>query len=159
MAKVININIDSRREIDQEIKKVCEEFTTECISAVIEPLSTFMIKLSAVKDIKDDGNESLIDSKINKIVAQFQEAAEERLKYVVRNLQDYINDKKMEQILLKPIEVNVIEYYKSFYQMVTSNNNNNNNNNTKLQQPLENTLPSISSISEFINNAINSNTV
>ncbi|CAO3629159.1 unnamed protein product [Cunninghamella blakesleeana] len=150
MAKVINISVDSRREIDQEIKKVCEEFTTECFSAVIEPLSTFMIKLSAVKDIKDESrNENLTDPKeINKVVAQFQEAAEERLKYVVKNLHDYINDPKMEQILIKPVEVNVIEYYKSFYQAVTSNSN-------KLQTPLENTLPTVNSISEFINNIIN----
>lgn len=45
MAKVVNINIDSRREIDQELKKVCGEFTNDTIIAVVEPLSAFMIKV------------------------------------------------------------------------------------------------------------------
>lgn len=44
---------------------------------------------------------------INQAVTQFQEAAEERLPFTIKKLQEYINDTKMEQILLKPIEVSV----------------------------------------------------
>jgi hypothetical protein len=33
------------------------------------------------------------------------EAVEERIKFTTRKLKEYVNDTKMEQILLKPIEV------------------------------------------------------
>jgi hypothetical protein len=33
------------------------------------------------------------------------EAVEERIKFVTRKLREYVNDYKMEQILMKPIEV------------------------------------------------------
>lgn len=36
---------------------------------------------------------------------QFMEAVEERIRFVIRKLRVYINDAKMEQILMKPIEV------------------------------------------------------
>jgi hypothetical protein len=44
---------------------------------------------------------------INQAVTQFKEAAEERLPFTIKKLQEYINDTKMEQILLKPIEVSM----------------------------------------------------
>jgi hypothetical protein len=33
------------------------------------------------------------------------EAVEERIRFVVKKLRQYVNDAKMEQILMKPIEV------------------------------------------------------
>lgn len=45
---------------------------------------------------------------------QFMEAVEERIRFVIKKLREYVNDQKMEQILLKPIETNIIEQYKSF---------------------------------------------
>ncbi|SAM04240.1 hypothetical protein [Absidia glauca] len=132
MAKVININIDSRREIDQELKKVCGEFTKDTITRVVEPLSTFLIKLSTKKS-----NESaeIPSYEINQAVTQFKEAAEERLPFTIKKLQEYINDTKMEQILLKPIEINVLEYYRTFYQAVTT---------------VDTPLPSIDEIADFL---------
>jgi hypothetical protein len=42
------------------------------------------------------------------------EAVEERIRFVIKKLREYVNDQKMEQILLKPIETSIIEQYKSF---------------------------------------------
>lgn len=36
------------------------------------------------------------------------EAVEERIKFVVRKLREYVNDYKMQQILMKPIEVIIL---------------------------------------------------
>lgn len=45
---------------------------------------------------------------------QFMEAVEERIRFVIKKLREYVNDQKMEQILLKPIETSIVEQYKSF---------------------------------------------
>ncbi|ORZ17279.1 hypothetical protein BCR42DRAFT_414323 [Absidia repens] len=152
MAKVVNINIDSRREIDQELKKVCGEFTKDTIIAVVEPLSAFMIKLSTKKTSSDDNEDpssNVISSDlVYQTVAQFQEAADERLRYTIKKLQEYINDVKMEQILLKPVEINVMDYYKTFYQTVTSENG------SKIQS-LEKPLVSIEEMATYISHIIN----
>ncbi|CAO3586989.1 unnamed protein product [Absidia cylindrospora] len=173
MAKVVNINIDSRREMDQELKKVCGEFTKDTIIAVVEPLSAFMIKVSnendtmsnlqwsnrlyfiisfppkryQVKIMKISGNVISSDL-VHQTVAQFQEAADERLRHTIKKLQEYINDVKMEQILLKPVEINVMDYYKTFYQTVTSDNG------SKIQ-PLEKPLVSIEEMTTYISHIIN----
>lgn len=46
MPRVVEISIDSRREIDRELKRVCEDFITDCVRGAVEPLSNFIIKVS-----------------------------------------------------------------------------------------------------------------
>lgn len=47
----------------------------------------------------------MIIGDVQEATDQFMEATEERIKFVVRKLREYVNDVKMEQILMKPIEV------------------------------------------------------
>lgn len=54
----------------------------------------------------------IIIGDVQEATDQFMEAVEERIKFVVRKLREYVNDAKMEQILMKPIEV---IYFTSLY--------------------------------------------
>lgn len=45
MPRVVEVNLDSRREIDFQIKKVCEQFITNCVNSSVEPLTAFLIKV------------------------------------------------------------------------------------------------------------------
>ncbi|KAI8344446.1 hypothetical protein BC941DRAFT_408651 [Chlamydoabsidia padenii] len=156
MAKVIHINIDSRREIDQELKKVCGEFTKDTITRLLEPLGAFLIKLSTKKaspnnDTHPDDSAEIPSNQVIQVVTQFQEAAEERLPFTIKKLQEYINDTKMEQILLKPIEINVLDYYKTFYQTVTTNQGN------KIQ-PLDTPLMTVDQMATYLSQIIDNAT-
>jgi hypothetical protein len=51
---------------------------------------------------------------------QFMEAVEERIKFVVRKLREYVNDYKMQQILMKPIEVKKINNIQISYNICTN---------------------------------------
>lgn len=51
---------------------------------------------------------------------QFMEAVEERIKFVVRKLREYVNDYKMQQILMKPIEVKKINNIQISYHICTN---------------------------------------
>lgn len=45
MPRVVEVSLDSRREIDFQIKKVCEEFINHCVDGAVEPLTAFLIKV------------------------------------------------------------------------------------------------------------------
>lgn len=49
MPRVVEISLDSRREIDFQIKKVCEEFINHCVDGAVEPLTAFLIKVMRVR--------------------------------------------------------------------------------------------------------------
>ncbi len=49
MPKVVESRIDSKQDVDKELKKICEEFITESAQAATEPLSSFILKVSAFK--------------------------------------------------------------------------------------------------------------
>lgn len=42
---------------------------------------------------------------------QFKEAVSERLRFTLQKLREYVNDYKIEQILMKPIEVNINSFH------------------------------------------------
>lgn len=45
MPRVVEVSLDSRREIDYQIKRVCEEFINNCVNSCVEPLTAFLIKV------------------------------------------------------------------------------------------------------------------
>lgn len=45
MPRVVEVSLDSRREIDFQIKKVCEEFINNCVDGAVEPLTAFLVKV------------------------------------------------------------------------------------------------------------------
>ncbi|CEP06997.1 hypothetical protein [Parasitella parasitica] len=123
MPRVVEVSLDSRREIDFQIKKVCEEFINQCVDGALEPLTAFLIKLSAIlpsavlpksTDGQDSPVQKLSSKDVTEATDQFMEAVQERIRFMTKKLREYVNDQKMEQILLKPIETSIIEQYKSF---------------------------------------------
>ncbi|KAI8367627.1 Sec34-like family-domain-containing protein [Radiomyces spectabilis] len=116
MPRVVEISLDSRREIDREIKTVCEDFIVDCVRGATEPLATCMAKLSSRSLLSSDNASTprISSEEILSTIEQFKEATQERLKFVTRKLREYVHDQKMEEILLKPVESNVIEQYSDF---------------------------------------------
>ncbi|KAI8090069.1 Sec34-like family-domain-containing protein [Gilbertella persicaria] len=123
MPRVVEVSLDSRREIDFQIKNVCEKFINNCVDSSVEPLTAFLIKLSTIlppeislqsSEGGDFSIQRLGQDNVHEAVDQFMEAVEERIRFVTRKLKEYVNDAKMEQILMKPIETSIIEQYKSF---------------------------------------------
>lgn len=47
MPRVVEVSLDSRREIDFQIKRVCEEFINNCVDSCVEPLTAFLIKVNS----------------------------------------------------------------------------------------------------------------
>jgi hypothetical protein len=59
MPRVVEISIDSRREIDKELKRICEDFIMECGQSATEPLSNFITQISAFQVANNSRTERL----------------------------------------------------------------------------------------------------
>ncbi|KAI8137696.1 Sec34-like family-domain-containing protein [Fennellomyces sp. T-0311] len=130
MPRVVEISLDSRRDIDRELKRVCEDFITDCARGAAEPLTNFMVKLRAIvysqistlRSAHIETRDQTLPKDVRDTAAQFKESAGERIGFVLRKLREYVNDYKIEQILMKPIQTNILEQYKAFYQTVEDMN-------------------------------------
>ncbi|KAI8071316.1 hypothetical protein BC940DRAFT_166801 [Gongronella butleri] len=144
MAKVVSISVDTRREIDLEIQRVCEEFTADTVRSIAEPLSTFLIKLSTRRAADNDGQSQQHQiPALMQAIDQFKEAISERLPYVQTKMREYINDAKMEDILLGPIHVHLVDEYRQFHHAVATAD-------AAKMEPLTTPLPEIDAIAQFI---------
>jgi hypothetical protein len=46
--KIVESRVDSKQEVDKELKRICEEFITESVQDAIEPLSSFILKVNLI---------------------------------------------------------------------------------------------------------------
>ncbi|KAI9246933.1 Sec34-like family-domain-containing protein [Phascolomyces articulosus] len=118
MPRVVEISLDSRRDIDRELKRVCEDFITDCARGAVEPLANFMVKISTVRSVHIETRDQSLTKDVQDTAKQFKESAGERIRFVLKKLREYVNDYKIEQILMKPIQTNILEQYKAFIQKV-----------------------------------------
>ncbi|CAG8532098.1 6020_t:CDS:10 [Funneliformis mosseae] len=126
--KVVENRVDSKQEVDKELKRICEEFITESAQAAIEPLSSFILKVSAFKirnNLKPKNHQTLLKNqsfadpaKIVEVYESFQNSVQARLRYIITKMSEYLEDRKTEYILLKPMQHNVIDTYKTFYDIL-----------------------------------------
>lgn len=52
------------------------------------------------------------------VCESFREAANARLNFTMRRLSQYLDDSKMEAILLRPIQMNIVSRYRQYYDIV-----------------------------------------
>ncbi|KAH8549971.1 Sec34-like family-domain-containing protein [Umbelopsis sp. PMI_123] len=124
--RVVEISIDSRREIDRELKRICEDFIMECSQSSTEPLSNFITQVSAFQVANNSRGEKqrlsnqtfATPDSAYQVYESFREAVNARLTFTMRRLSQYLDDKKMEVILLRPIQMNIVSRYRQYYDIL-----------------------------------------
>ncbi|GBB87592.1 hypothetical protein RclHR1_14060001 [Rhizophagus clarus] len=126
--KIVESRIDSKQEVDKELKKICEEFITESVQDAIEPLSSFILKVSAFKirsNLKPIHQQTLLKNqnfagpaRIVEIYETFQNSVKVRLQFIIKKMLEYLEDRKTVNILLKPIQHQIIDTYQTFYDIL-----------------------------------------
>ncbi|RUP45831.1 LOW QUALITY PROTEIN: Sec34-like family-domain-containing protein, partial [Jimgerdemannia flammicorona] len=140
--RVVEINADSKREVDKELKRVCEEFILETVKAAVEPVASFLLKVSAFRlrnDLKPVNQKLLLREQpfalqgessifgrsalkrsthimpnVAEIADAFRESVRSRLTFAMARLSEYLSDRKTEIVLLKPMQVCVHKIPLSF---------------------------------------------
>ncbi|CAG8743315.1 6616_t:CDS:2, partial [Acaulospora morrowiae] len=133
--KVVENRVDAKQEVDKELKHVCEEFILDNSKLAIEPLSSFLLKVSAFRlrnDLREVHHQTSLKNqkfaqpdKVIEVYETFQETVKARLLYIVPKMSEYLGDRETESILLKPIQASakhIIDTYQAFYDIMKNEN-------------------------------------
>ncbi|XP_057806589.1 conserved oligomeric Golgi complex subunit 3 [Salvia miltiorrhiza] len=121
--RVLESQIDAKKELEKNLKATCEEFIMSVTKLVVDPMLSFVTKVTAVKVALSSGNhnqESAISKplkdqafatpeKIGELVQKVGSAIQQELPGVMGKMKLYLQNPTTRSILFKPIRTNIIE--------------------------------------------------
>lgn len=121
--------LDSRKDVDRQLKMVCEHFIKDAVQMLVGPIQTFIEKAqnllaegtaaSENKGATTKVNYSLRQSpsaspqQISGIIQESQRIIKSKLVGLQRSMQLYLSNKDTEFIIFRPIRVCILFYRKS----------------------------------------------
>lgn len=119
--------VDSKRDVDQELKRTCEEYIHHVTELFISPLQMFLSRADVVISMKDEENIKSITlssqpfatpEKIHDIVAETYKNIKSQFVSINRSMALYLANRDTEVILFKPIKVNIQNSFQQLYKML-----------------------------------------
>ncbi|KAI9351529.1 Sec34-like family-domain-containing protein [Obelidium mucronatum] len=126
------VSKDSKLSVNLSLKQTCEEMILDTVKACVEPVSSFMIKVTAfrLKAVKTDARDKLgmqafaSPQKCVECSNLFAASVQTKIGAVVAKMGDYLGDKRTEAVLLLHIKGNIVESYTSFHAVVVAEHSN-----------------------------------
>ncbi|KAJ3190367.1 Golgi transport complex subunit 3 [Gaertneriomyces sp. JEL0708] len=117
---VIETRGDVKQAVDQELKRICENYVLQAAKLCVEPITGLVAK---VKDSRVSSSSHPLPSSaaVDEAYAQFLKAIQQHLGATAQKLADYLGDKKTESVLLRVIKTNILDTYETFLQTVKEN--------------------------------------
>ncbi|KAI9586369.1 conserved oligomeric Golgi complex subunit 3 [Glossina fuscipes] len=130
--------LDSRKEVDRQLKLVCEQFITDAVQGLIKPLLGFLEKANQLiqNDAKNASDQQQQPIKINyvlrqsawaspqqtsSVIQETQRLIKSRLPSLQRSMQLYLSNRDTEFIIFRPIRNNIIQSFVKVEQLLTTN--------------------------------------
>ncbi|KAL1532935.1 Golgi transport complex subunit 3 [Salvia divinorum] len=121
--RVLESQIDAKKELEKNLKATCEEFIMSVTKLVVDPMLSFVTKVTAVKVALSSGShnpESAISKplkdqafatpeKIAELVQKVGSAIQQELPGVTGKMKLYLQNPTTRSILFKPIRTNIVE--------------------------------------------------
>ncbi|XP_047965809.1 conserved oligomeric Golgi complex subunit 3 [Salvia hispanica] len=121
--RVLESQIDAKKELEKNLKATCEEFIMLVTKLVVDPMLSFVTKVTAVKVALSSGShnpESAISKplkdqafatpeKIVELVQKVGSAIQQELPGVTGKMKLYLQNPTTRSILFKPIRTNIVE--------------------------------------------------
>ncbi|KAI5415358.1 conserved oligomeric Golgi complex subunit 3 [Lathyrus oleraceus] len=123
--RVLENQIDTKKELEKSLKVTCEEFIMSVTKLVVDPLLSFVTKVTAVKvALSTGGQNQKLESamakplkdqafatpdKVAELGQKVQTAIQEQLPVVIAKMRLYLQNSSTRTILFKPIKTNIIE--------------------------------------------------
>jgi hypothetical protein len=127
--------------VDKELKRVCEDLILENAKAALEPVSSFLLKVSAFRlrnEARNLASKELlirqtfaqpgivagINDNVDAVLATFEgftKTVQSRFSTTVGKMNSYLGDRKTEAILIKVIKSHILDTYQGFYDLVSAN--------------------------------------
>ncbi|CAN0920500.1 Conserved oligomeric Golgi complex subunit 3 [Linum grandiflorum] len=123
--RVLESQFDAKKELEKSLKATCEEFIMSVTKSVVDPMLSFVTKVTAVKvalsvggqgqkadsimakPIKDQAFAS--PEKVAELVQKVNAAIQKELPPVMDKMKLYLQNPSTRTILFKPIKTNIVE--------------------------------------------------
>ncbi|XP_062191897.1 conserved oligomeric Golgi complex subunit 3-like isoform X2 [Phragmites australis] len=123
--RILENQIDARKELEKSLKATCEEFIMSITKLVVDPMLSFVTKVTAVKVALSSGSQGQkLDSvlakplktqafaspdKVGELVQKVATAIQQDLPKVMTKMRLYLQNPSTRMILFKPIKTNIVE--------------------------------------------------
>ncbi|CAA0836916.1 sec34-like family protein [Striga hermonthica] len=122
--RILESQIDAKKELEKSLKATCEEFIMSVTKLVVDPMLSFVTKVTAVKVALSSGSQNQKESamskplkdqafatpeKVAEIVQKVGLAIQEELPRVMGKMKLYLQNPATRAILFKPIKTNIVE--------------------------------------------------
>ncbi|KAH8412597.1 hypothetical protein KR009_003555 [Drosophila setifemur] len=130
--------LDSRKEVDRQLKTVCERYIKDAVHMLAGPLVTFLEKAQGVLALatqtstvqSPESNKSSYvlrqspwasPQQISSIIQETQRLIKAKLAVLQRAMQLYLSNRDTEFIIFRPIRNNIIQSFVKLEQLLTTN--------------------------------------
>ncbi|XP_020799154.1 conserved oligomeric Golgi complex subunit 3 [Drosophila serrata] len=125
--------LDSRKEVDRQLKTVCERYIKDAVHMLVGPLVTFLDKAQSLLAQATQSPESTKPSyalrqspwaspqQISSIIQETQRLIKAKLAVLQRAMQLYLSNRDTEFIIFRPIRNNIIQSFVKLEQLLTTN--------------------------------------
>ncbi|XAR53530.1 hypothetical protein NMG60_11022121 [Bertholletia excelsa] len=123
--RVLESQIDAKKELEKSLKATCEEFIMSVTKLVVDPMLSFVAKVTAVKVALSSGSPNQkLDSvmakplkdqafatpdKVAELVQKVSLAIQQELPGVMEKMKLYLQNQSTRTILFKPVKTNIVE--------------------------------------------------
>ncbi|KAF6151279.1 hypothetical protein GIB67_020601 [Kingdonia uniflora] len=132
--RVLESQIDAKKDLERNLKATCEEFIMSVTKVVVDPMLSFVTKVTAVKVALSSGSQNqkadsilakplknqafATPEKVSELVQKVAEAIQEELPRVMAKMKLYLQNPSTRTILFKPIKTNIVEAHLQVYSLI-----------------------------------------
>jgi len=125
--RVLQYQVDSKKELEKQLKAVCEAFIMAVTKVAVEPMLSFITKVTAVKvaagahpatakPLREQAFAS--PAKLAEMVEKVNEALSQQLPKSIAKMQLYLANSNTQAILFKPVKSNIVEAHGQVAQLL-----------------------------------------
>ncbi|XP_042383164.1 conserved oligomeric Golgi complex subunit 3-like [Zingiber officinale] len=134
--RVLESQIDAKKELEKSLKATCEEFIMATTKLVVDPMLSFVAKVTAVKVAISSGNQGqkldpvlakplksqafATPDKVSELVQKVATAIQKDLPQVMTKMKLYLQNPSTRMILFKPIKTNIVEAHLQLQTLIKS---------------------------------------
>ncbi|XP_059143822.1 conserved oligomeric Golgi complex subunit 3-like isoform X2 [Physella acuta] len=126
--QVTELFVDSKRDVDQQLKTSCEDFIHHVTEVFVAPLQSFISRANIVTSLKKEEVSTKVTlrqqpfatpEKVHDVVAETYKNLKTKLPMVQRSMSLYLANRDTEAILFRPIKVNVQQSFIKFQELLS----------------------------------------
>ncbi|CAL8118689.1 unnamed protein product [Orchesella dallaii] len=120
--------LDSKKEVDKQLKHICEQFINHCTQILIGPLKSFVNKALKIIEAQKEKPDVVLSQQsfalpnvVSQLVHDSVESLKSKLPFIHRSMKLYLANRETEFILFRPIKNNVLNGFLQMENIVLVN--------------------------------------